>query len=308
MPQKIKLIFNPTANMRRAWPIAALLQPIVQEFGGGDWSGTVYPTHAADLARQAGEEGYETVIALGGDGTVHEVVNGLMRLPAEKRPNLGIVPLGSGNDFATSLGISSRPETALRQALSGQAHSIDIGWIQDEQGRSEYWTNTLGIGFDAIIDIRSKRLTRLQGFCMYLAAALQAILLNYTPFTFDAEIDGQKWRDTLLMLIVANGRREGGGFRVAPQASVEDGRLDYIGIRPISRPRMLHALTQFIQGSGQKLSYSVHGQLGHLELHSQQPLIIHFDGEVFAGMGSHTRDVSIRILPAAIQVILPHQE
>jgi YegS/Rv2252/BmrU family lipid kinase len=305
MSRKIKLIFNPTANMRRAWPIAALLQPIVQEQGGGDWTGTVYPTHAAELAQRAAQDGYELIIALGGDGTVHEVVNGLMRLPAGQRPTLGIVPIGSGNDFASSLGISSHPETALRQVFTGQPRLIDIGLIQDEHGRSEYWTNTLGIGFDAIIDIHAKRLTRLQGFSMYLVAALQAILLNYTTFSFQANLDGESWQDTLLMLIIANGKREGGGFRVAPQASCEDGLLDFIGIRPIDRPRMLHTLTQFIRGNAHKLPYSVHGNLGHLELHSKQPLIIHFDGEIFAGLGSQTHQITVQAVPSALSMIIP---
>lgn len=308
MPGKVRLIFNPTANMRRAWPIAALLQPIVQEFGGGDWSGTVYPTHAAELAQQAGEDGYEKIIALGGDGTVHEVVNGLMHLPIEKRPLLGIVPIGSGNDFASSLGISTHPETALRQALMGQPHPIDIGLIEDDQGHHEYWSNTLGIGFDAVIDIRAKRLTRLQGFSMYLVAALQAILLNYTTFTFQAKIDERDWQETMFMLTVANGKREGGGFQIAPQASVQDGLLDYIGIQPISRPRMLYTLTQFMKGTAYRLPYSQHGQFRRLELHSQQPLIIHFDGEIFSGLGSSTRNVTISAIPSAIQAIYPSPE
>src|SRR5512146_1688940 len=105
MAKKVKLIFNPIANLGRAWPVAAALRPIVYELGGADWSGTVYPTHAIELARQAGEQGYELVVAMGGDGTVHEVVNGLMQVPAENRPQLGIVPVGSGNDFAYSLGV-----------------------------------------------------------------------------------------------------------------------------------------------------------------------------------------------------------
>jgi diacylglycerol kinase (ATP) len=236
---------------------------------------------------------------------VHEVVNGLMRLPPAQRPELAIVPIGSGNDFAAGLGISTHPETALRQALSGQARLTDIGLIRDETGRSEYWTNTLGIGFDAVIDIRAKRLSRLQGFTMYLTAALQAILLNYTPFTFQADLDGQPWEETLLMLILANGKREGGGFRVAPGAQVDDGLLDYIGIRPISRPRMLHALTHFMRGTAHSLPYSRHGLLSRLELRSQQPLIIHCDGEIFAGLGSRIRHITIQAVPAALRLIRP---
>jgi diacylglycerol kinase (ATP) len=81
MPQhKVKLIVNPNADMGQAWRNAADLRPVVEEFGGADWTGTVYPTHAIELARQAAEEGYELIISAGGDGTAHEVINGLMQV------------------------------------------------------------------------------------------------------------------------------------------------------------------------------------------------------------------------------------
>jgi len=100
--KKVKIIVNPNADLGRAWQVAADLRPIIDEYGGADWSGTVYPTHASELARQAAEQGYEIIIAAGGDGTVHEVVNGLMQVNREQRPLLGIVPIGSGNDFSHS--------------------------------------------------------------------------------------------------------------------------------------------------------------------------------------------------------------
>ena len=156
---RVKLIFNPIANLGRSWPVASSLRPLITELGGADWTGTVFPTHAAELARQAGEEGYERVVVMGGDGTVHEVVNGLMQLPPEKRPVMGIVPVGTGNDFASSLGVSTDPETALRQAMQGQAHGIDVARVEDNRGYSEYFVNTLGIGFDAVINIRSRRIS-----------------------------------------------------------------------------------------------------------------------------------------------------
>jgi len=110
---KTKLIINPNANMGSAWRIAADLRSIVEEFGGADWSGTVYPTHAIELAKQAAQDGYEMIIAVGGDGTVHEIINGIMQVPAQKRPRVGVVPLGSGNDFAYAVGMKTDPFEAL---------------------------------------------------------------------------------------------------------------------------------------------------------------------------------------------------
>src|SRR5512136_631457 len=118
MPDKIKLILNPTTNHGRSLREAADLRTMLAN-RNADWSGTVYPGHAIELARKAGEEGHDLVVALGGDGTVHEVINGLMQLPAEKRPALGIVPLGSGNDFAHILGIPAESGPALLSAVNG---------------------------------------------------------------------------------------------------------------------------------------------------------------------------------------------
>ena len=116
MHRKVKIILNPMADMGNAWRIARDLRSITEQHGGVDWSGTVYPGHAIDLAKQAGEQGYDMVIAMGGDGTVHEVINGLMKVPDEKRPTLGVVPAGSGNDFAHALGMPTESDHALVHA------------------------------------------------------------------------------------------------------------------------------------------------------------------------------------------------
>ena len=131
---KPKLILNPNADLGRAWREAAALRPIVEGYGGADWTGTVYPTHATELALQAAEEGYEMVVAVGGDGTAHEVLNGLMQVPAERRPRFSVIPLGSGNDFAHSLGIQAHADQAVHQIFSGKSHRIDIGSYQRQPG------------------------------------------------------------------------------------------------------------------------------------------------------------------------------
>jgi diacylglycerol kinase family enzyme len=165
MPKhNVLLIANPNADLGRAWRWASDLRPVADEFGGADWAGTVYPTHASDLARQAAEAGYTLVVAVGGDGTVHEVINGLMQVPVENRPRLGVVPMGSGNDFAHSLSMDPRPAFALRQVFTGRPRRVDIGRLQDGMGRTEFFDNTVGIGFDATVTIRSRNYAYLRGF------------------------------------------------------------------------------------------------------------------------------------------------
>lgn len=303
MSRKVKLIFNPIANLGRAWSIASALRPIVYELGGADWTGTVFPTHASELAIQAAKDGYELVVAMGGDGTVHEVVNGLMQVPPERRPRLGVVPIGSGNDFAHAAGISSQPEIALRQALTGQPHPIDIGLVRDSSGRTEYWANTVGIGFDTIVTIRSRKVPIVQGFAVYFAAVLQTILFNYQPYYLQVRCDGAAWEDELLMMVLCNGTREGGGFRVVPTARINDGILNFVSVRRISRPQMLHTLTHFLHGTQSSLPHVRMGEFRHIELTSDRPMHIHTDGEIFAGLSSSTQYLSVEILPNMLEIV-----
>ena len=301
--RKIKLILNPNADLGRAWHVASDLRPIVDEFGGADWAGTVYPTHATELARQAADDGYELVIAAGGDGTAHEVINGLMQIPTGRRPRLGIVPLGSGNDFSHSIGMDPHPQIALRQVFTGQPRRIDIGLFSDNLGRKEYWDNTLGIGFDATVTIRSRKFGYLHGFLIYFLAVLQTILLNHDAPLLKVESDREKWEEATLMLVLCNGAREGGGFNIAPDARNNDGVLHYAGVRRVSRLMMLRLLPEVMRGTHGRFSQVRMGQFQHMDINSDQPLTMHVDGEIYAGFGSDVRQVSIEILPDAIEVV-----
>jgi diacylglycerol kinase (ATP) len=306
MPRhSIKLIFNPIANLGRSWPIASSLRPLLTELGGADWTGTVYPTHATELARQAGEEGYQRVVVMGGDGTVHEVVNGLMQLPPEKRPAMGIVPVGTGNDFATTLGVSPVPEEALRQAIQSPVHWIDVAKVEDNRGLSEYYANTFGIGFDAVINMRSRRVALFQGFAVYFLAMMQALLLDYTPFKVTAHTDQGDWEEPLLMMVICNGRREGGGFVIAPQAQQNDGLLDYTAVSVIRRRRMLLTVPYFMKGTHAGLRYVRTGNLRSLEMDSDRPLFIHSDGEIYAGEHSTVTHLRIEVCPKSVPAVVP---
>jgi diacylglycerol kinase (ATP) len=300
---RVKLIVNPNADLGRAWQAAADLRPIVDQFGGADWSGTVYPTHATELAYQAACDGYELVIAAGGDGTVHEVVNGLMAAPSESRPALGIIPLGSGNDFAYAVGMDKHPEKALRQVFTGQPHRIDAGRLTDDQGRIEYWNNTVGIGFDTTVTIRSRRFRMAKGFFIYLLAVMQTIILDHESPQMQIQTDHETWDEKTLMLVICNGGREGGGFKVAPQAKIDDGVLVYVGIQQVSRLMMFRLLPEVMNGSHARFKQVRMGDCQTLSLKSDRPLYIHTDGEIFSGFGMNVRQISLEILPGALSVI-----
>jgi YegS/Rv2252/BmrU family lipid kinase len=301
--KRTKLIINPNADMGNAWRQAADLRPVIQEYGGADWTGTVYPTHATELALEAANQGYDLVVAVGGDGTVHEVINGLMQVPADRRPALGVVPLGSGNDFSHGVGIKGPPSAALRQVLTGTSRRIDLGVVEDGKGRREYFDNALGIGFDATVTIRSHSLPVLRGFLMYIVAVLQTILLDHDAPMLKFTSDEESWEARKLMLVICNGPREGGGFFVAPDARPDDGVFHYASIDHVSRPMMLRLVPEVMRGTHPRFSAVKMGKLRTLELESDKPLYIHTDGEVFAAFGTDVRKLRIEILPGALELI-----
>ncbi len=299
MPPRIKLILNPICNHGRSLQSAADLRSLLSGVEA-EWSGTEYPGHAIELARQAGEQGFDLVIALGGDGTVHEVVNGLMQVPPEKRPALGIIPLGSGNDFAHILAIPSEPGQALHSALNGARRPLDIVSVCDENGRLEYFNNTIGIGFDAIVNIYTRQITRIHGFMMYFIALIQTIFRRFNPVDLHVETDQESWDLNTLMLAFGNGPREGGGFLVTPEAKYDDGILQYVTIRKISRLLMLRLVPEVMKGTHGRFKVVKMGSCHKVSIQSQQPLYVHLDGEVYAGFGTDIRKLAIEILPSAI--------
>jgi len=298
----VKLIFNPNADMGNAWKLASALRPIVEEFGGADWAGTVYPTHGIELATQAANEGYELIIAAGGDGTIQEVINGLMEVSKEKRPRLGIVPLGSGNDFAFAANVPEQPSEALRQAFKGKPHPVDIGLIESKSGRRQYWDNVLGIGFDAKVTIRTHTLPVIRGFLMYFTAVLQTIAFNHEAPLMQIKTDQESWSEETMMIVICNGPREGGGFLVAPEAVIDDGLFHYAAITKVSRPMMLRLVPEVMNGTHGRFKQVRMGTLRKLELQADAPLRIHIDGETFAGFGSDVRSLKVEIIPSAIEI------
>lgn len=303
MPRKAKIILNPMADMGNAWRVARDLRSITVEHGNVDWSGTVYPGHAIELARQASEDGYDMVIAMGGDGTVHEVVNGIMQAPENKRPILGVVPVGSGNDFAHGISASKNSNQALTRALTGEVSSVDLGLMTDENGRKEYFDNTLGIGFGAIVTIRSHKLPVLRGFLMYLAAVIQTIILDHNPMKLQIKTDEQTWEQSVIYLVLCNGPREGGGFLIAPDAKIDDGIIHYAMITDVSRPMMFRIVPEVMKGTHGRFKQVRMGTCRKFTLTADRPLYIHADGEIFSGPGTDLHTVSVEILPNALKVV-----
>jgi YegS/Rv2252/BmrU family lipid kinase len=292
------------ADRGRSGQQASDLRAMVDEMGGADWQGTEYPAHATEIAAQAALQGYQTIVALGGDGTVHEIVNGLMKIEAAHRPRLGIVPMGSGNDFAGGAGIQMNQQEAMRRVFTGTPKPVDVARIQDGMGRTEYFDNTLGIGFDAAINIRSRSIQSLQGFMMYLTATLLTIARDFAAPHMKVTYDGGTLDEPLMMITVGNGPREGGGFLTTPESKMDDGLLDFVYIRPVSKVRMLQLVPKVMNGTHVKEKEVKIAQTTKLVVDADRALPIHADGELFAPYEADVRHVEITLVPGAINVIV----
>ncbi len=302
--RRVKLIFNPHADGGRGWRVAGSLQATIEHFGGAEWTGTEYPTHASELAAQAAREGFDVVVAVGGDGTVHEVVNGLMQVTAGERPILAAVPIGSGNDFCYNVGFPADPGKAILSAFSGSTKKVDLGRVQDASGRVEYWDNTLGIGFDAATVINSHAITRVQGLAMYLAAVIRTIMKDHQAPRMQISTDREELDRELLMLTLCNGGREGGGFMLAPDAKPDDGVFEYVMVDYVSRPMMFRLIPEFMRGTHARFKQVHLGTFRQLKLVADRPLLIHTDGEIFANATTNVQELTVELMPQALKVIV----
>ncbi|MCW1970387.1 MAG: YegS/Rv2252/BmrU family lipid kinase [Anaerolineae bacterium] len=311
-------IANPAANRGGSRALQRQLQTLAQT-DGATWAETRYPRHATELAAHAGMSGIKAVVAIGGDGTVHEVVNGLMQSPPAIRPALSVLPSGTGNDFALGAGLVVEPMAGLKALLSvrdwelaadtlvnphstsPKIRTIDVGVVQDENGKREYWDNTLGIGFDAAANLQARRITNLRGFPMYLLAVVRTIAHHFHAANAEMWIDDVPFNQAVMMLTLGNGPREGGGFITTPASKMDDGLLDFAMVQQLSRWQMLQLLPKVMSGTHIHSQHVRMGQLKTLHLKLDRPLPIHIDGEVFSTDSSH--ELNISIIPAAIRVV-----
>lgn len=300
MAKKTLIVLNPTTNHGRSVKIASDLRPLATQHKA-EWGSTEYPGHAIEIARSAGDLGYDMVIAAGGDGTVHEVINGLMQIEPEKRPVLGIIPLGSGNDFAHILDLPTEAAQAFIACFKGQPHALDLASVKSDDDRLEYFNNTIGIGFDAAVNSRTRKIKLIHGFLMYLVATLQTIFFNFKPMDLQVETDEGSWNESVIMLTIGNGPREGGGFNVTPDAKTDDGILNYAAIRKISRLMMLRLLPEVMNGTHTRFKQVRMGTCRSMSITSKQPLYAHCDGEIFTSFGMDVRKLMINVIPDAIQ-------
>lgn len=234
------IIANPVAGRgrgREIWPTVA--EELARQGMAFEFAFTKYPGHAAELSAQAVRAGHDLVVAVGGDGTLTEVVNGLVG--SEVR--LGLIPVGTGNDFARSLAIPTDPAQAVQVLGDETSIMVDLGQVGQD-----YFINVAGVGFDAQVAMTmAQKAHWLKGTSAYIYAVLRS-LITCKPFPLVLRLDGVEYCFHALLVAVANGQYIGGGMRIAPLAETDDGLFDVVVLENLSAAAFLRAFPTVFKG------------------------------------------------------------
>jgi diacylglycerol kinase (ATP) len=269
---------------------------------------TDYPGHAIQLAEDAARASFDVVVAVGGDGTANEVLNGLVHARHEGEGNavLGLIPVGRGNDFGFGIGVPHDVDLACQILAHGRRKWIDVGFVQGgDYPDGRYFGNGVGIGFDAMVGFEALKLKRLHGFPSYIVAALKTIFLYYQAPTLRIEFADQVYTQPALMVSIMNGRRMGGGFMMAPDGLSDDGLFDVCIAGQVSKPAILGLIPRFMKGDQASHPAIRTARTDQIKVTAEQgSLPAHADGETLCVAG---KQLEMRIFPRLIEVILPSE-
>lgn len=283
-------LYNPSTNRRRSLKKFEKLKKLTE-----DWPDTEYLTtdsrdNLQALAKKKAFQ-YKTVVACGGDGTVRDVAVALM----ETKAKLGIIPLGSGNDFSKSIGLSTDLQNSLDKLKKERIKFVSIGKCNDF-----FFINTLGFGFDGQTNLYATESKVRIGSLRYALAALKANMLRKS-FRVEICIDGSPLDEKdWMMITAANGRVEGGNFVIAPNATPFDDLLRVVLIKPVTKWLLPFLLPLFVMGGHQWLPYYECQEAKRITLNFERPVFIHTDGEQ---INSDETKFEINLIPEALEVI-----
>ena len=295
----LHLIVNPGAGHQKARAHASDIEKRLTQLGL-----EVTLAHSkgrgdiSKLARQAADSGIRHIAVAGGDGSVCEAVNGLMRSPAETA--LGILPVGTGNDFVKTAGLARNWQDACqdiaRACMSDQAlPRVDAGICN-----GHYFMNCLGIGLDARIAMEANRLKHFGGRTVYLLALVKTLWKGIPRPRAIVEWDGQQLNQEISLITVCNGQVVGSLFRMAPNARIDDGLLDVVVARSVSRFEALSLAHRVINGTHENLPQVTTLQARHITVHLEEPTPVEADGELIA---ENAMALDIKLIPAALTLL-----
>jgi diacylglycerol kinase (ATP) len=269
---------------------------------------TEAPGHARVLAQEAAREGVARLLVVGGDGTIHEVANGLLEDRQDPLP-FAVVPVGTGNDFFRMVGSSPGVPQALDTLETGDVHSFDVGRVRFDSG-SSFFVNLLGVGVDVEVLRRRERFERLKGLPQYLAA-LTSALITFRPEPYrvshwrdERRVDGETIEDRTVLMTVTVGPSVGGGFLVSPDASPDDGLLDLFFVKALGMVKIARYIPRVIRGTHQNIPELKTGKLigATVERPDGSPFFFELDGE---RMPDPVTKLEIEVCPGRLNVLCP---
>ena len=302
---KVLVILNPWAGRGTAGRRRPELEQALRETGA---EFEIVTTHAVggaiELAWQGVERGYGRIVAVGGDGTINEVVNGIKGAEAGlgRRARLGVIPLGTGSDFIKALdGVEANDiQLGVQRAVGEHMRAVDVGLARVGDNAPRFFINALGMGLDAQVAAESLKLTKLKGLAVYLVAIIRA-LANYKAHPMTVEYDGNRVHRRLLFASSANGRCQGGGFWMTPDALIDDGLLDLCLVDKMRLDEIIRHLPKLMEGTHTSLKQVTMARARNISVTCAAPIPVATDGEVIA---TDARHITVETLPGAIEVLV----
>ena len=299
---RYKIIVNPTSGRGTGMKSIAGIKENLKDVDF-ELTSTQEPWHASALAKQAAVEGFDVVVAAGGDGTVNEVVNGLMQAKEDGFSTaMGVLPVGRGNDFAFGSRIPGTLEEGCQTLINNHRRIVDVGRVTGglyPEGR--YFGNGVGIGFDAVVGFEALKMKHLHGFASYLVAAMKTIFLYYKAPPVKIIYDGQDLTMNSLMVSIMNGVRAGGGFMMAPEADFEDGSFDICFAEEVSKLEMFKLIPRFMAGTQAGHSAVSTARAKKVSVTALEGILpAHADGETLCTEGTQ---LDLEILPKSLELV-----
>ena len=302
----ILLIINPNASKGKGKKRAKEIKESFKKHGRSCVVAyTREPGHATLLARKGVLYKYRTIIAAGGDGTVNEVLNGIMTAEGHEKVTMGIIPIGRGNDFAWFAGIPCNIEKAVSLINSNEGKPVDVGICRGSGHESGvYFFNGAGFGFEPLVNFRAMGYRHLNGMPSYIVAFLYILFHFPSPYHIKLAIDGKESLVETQQISVCNGRRMGSAFIMAPKATFNDGLFDLMYAKKplVTLSDIIKAVLSFLKGAQvtDKKTFSyVNAKSVSIEV-LNGTMEAHCDGEVFSRAGS---SFDLEILPSALKLI-----
>ena len=298
-----RVIVNPAAgaySTHRKWPrINKLLRHVGLAF---DFEYTEGVGHAIELARAATSDGCQYLVAVGGDGTVNEVANGILHSTDSGNVMLGIVNTGTGSDFVRSAGIPRHYSDACSFLTSRRRLVIDVGVVQfrrNGQTLQRYFVNAAGVGFDAAVAQATEKLPKYFGGTIPYLVGLVRTLFSYRNKPVVLNIENEIESRRILNVAVANGGYLGGGMHIAPEAKLDDSLLEAVIVGDIGKFELLKALPTVYKGTHVDHPKVSMRKARRITVESPERILVYADGELL-GEGP----ASFSLLPAALSVVV----